>query len=78
MTNIIVGWYWVDPNLGMKDDAIYVFCNMTSEGESCVFPDVHSANLPNIPWRKEGNQKEWYSKLRGGSLVSLKNISMFI
>lgn len=20
------GWYWIDPNLGMTDDAIYVFC----------------------------------------------------
>lgn len=32
------GWYWIDPNLGMVDDAIYVFCNMTAEGETCVHP----------------------------------------
>lgn len=34
------GWYWIDPNLGMVDDAIYVFCNMTAEGETCVHPGM--------------------------------------
>ncbi|KAJ8938471.1 hypothetical protein NQ318_004111, partial [Aromia moschata] len=51
------GWYWIDPNSGMKDDAVYVYCNMTTEGETCVFPDVHSSSMPNIPWRREGNRK---------------------
>lgn len=36
------GWYWIDPNLGMVDDAIYVFCNMTAEGETCVHPGMKS------------------------------------
>lgn len=68
---LLLGWYWIDPNLGMKDDAVYVFCNMTNEGESCVYPDIQTSSLPNIPWRKESNSKEWYSKLRGGSLVRI-------
>ena len=57
------GFYWVDPNLGMVDDAVKVFCNMTS-GETCVYPDVHASKMPNIPWRKSG--QGWYSRLRGG------------
>lgn len=69
-----LGWYWIDPNLGMTDDAIYIFCNMT-DGTSCVFPDVQTANLPNIPWRKESHSKQWYSKLRGGSMVSINLVN---
>lgn len=65
-----LGWYWIDPNIGMPDDAIYVYCNMTGGGETCVFPDIHSSQMPNIPWRKEGNRNNWYSNLRGGFKVS--------
>lgn len=65
------GWYWIDPNLGMSDDAVYVFCNITAQGETCVFPDIHSSQMPNIPWRKEGDKTDWYSNLRGGFRVSV-------
>lgn len=74
MTLNHTGWYWIDPNLGMPDDAVYVYCNMTSSGETCVFPDIHSSQMPNIPWRKEGGKNDWYSKLRGGSRVSYRII----
>lgn len=57
----------------MTDDAIYVYCNMTREGETCIFPDLHSASVPNIPWRKENNETNWYSRLRGGSKVMKNN-----
>ena len=60
------GYYWVDPNLGMVDDAVKVYCNMTS-GETCVYPDIHTSKMPNIPWRKSG--RGWYSQLRGGFKV---------
>lgn len=68
------GWYWIDPNHGMTDDAIYVFCNMTAEGETCVHPDIHSAQMPNIPWRKEGDKTDWYSNLRGGFKISYEAV----
>uniref|UniRef100_A0A6P7G6H7 mitogen-activated protein kinase kinase n=1 Tax=Diabrotica virgifera virgifera TaxID=50390 RepID=A0A6P7G6H7_DIAVI len=70
----MAGWYWIDPNLGMKDDTVYVFCNMTAEGETCVYPDVHSSNVPNIPWRKEGNHEKWYSNLRGGFKITYETV----
>lgn len=57
----------------MPDDAIYVYCNMTREGETCIFPDQHSASVPNIPWKKENNKTKWYSNLRGGSKVAKTN-----
>lgn len=69
---VLAGWYWIDPNLGMVDDAIYVFCNMSAEGETCVFPDIHSSTMPNIPWRKNNNRNDWYSNLRGGFKVSVE------
>lgn len=65
------GHYWVDPNLGMVDDAVKVFCNM-STGETCVSPDVHTTKMPNIPWRK--NRNGWYSHLRGGFKITYDSI----
>lgn len=62
------GWFWVDPNLGMVDDAVYVYCNLT-DGQTCVFPDVHTSQMPIIPWRKENEKTDWYSNLRGGFRV---------
>jgi len=62
------GFYWIDPNLGMTDDAVKVYCNMTAGGETCVSPDVHTSRMPNIPWRKSG--EGWYSTLRGGFRIS--------
>lgn len=35
---VLIGWYWIDPNLGMINDAVRVFCEM-GNGESCVFAD---------------------------------------
>jgi hypothetical protein len=67
---LLLGWYWIDPNLGMSDDAVFVYCNITGSGETCVFPDMHSSHMPNIPWRKEGDKNDWYSNLRGGFRVS--------
>lgn len=61
-------FYWIDPNLGMVDDAVQVFCNMTAGGETCIHPDVHASKMPNIPWRK--SKPGWYSTLRGGFKVS--------
>lgn len=68
------GWYWIDPNSGMVDDAIYVFCNMAAEGETCVHPDIHSSQMPNIPWRKENDKTDWYSNLRGGFRISYETV----
>lgn len=68
------GYYWIDPNQGMIDDAIYVFCNMTAEGETCIHPDTHSSQMPNIPWRKENEKTDWYSNLRGGFKISYESI----
>lgn len=68
------GWYWIDPNLGMSDDAVYVFCNMANEGETCLFPDIHSAQMPNIPWRKENDRNDWFSNLRGGFRISYETV----
>ena len=32
----------MDPNLGVPTDAIQVWCNVTSKGETCVYPDFKS------------------------------------
>lgn len=68
------GWYWIDPNSGMPDDAVYVYCNMTIGGQTCIYPDVHSSRMPNIPWRKENENGDWFSNLRG----AFKVINLYI
>lgn len=62
------GFYWIDPNLGMPDDAVKVWCDMEAGGQTCVAPDVHASRMPNIPWRK--STEGWYSTLRGGFRIS--------
>ena len=57
----------------MPDDAIYVFCNMTGSGETCVYPDLQSSKMPNIPWRKESGKEDWYSNMRGASKVLIES-----
>merc|ERR1711874_559150 len=66
------GFYWIDPNLGMTDDAVKVYCNMSAGGETCVSPDVHASRMPNIPWRK--STEGWYSTLRGGFRISYDSL----
>ena len=58
--------------MGMSDDAVKVFCDMTDGGKTCVFPDVHASKMPNIPWRKSGDG--WYSNLRGGFRISYDSV----
>ncbi|XP_022176710.1 collagen alpha-1(XI) chain-like [Myzus persicae] len=58
----------------MPYDAVYVYCNMSSGGETCVFPDIHSSQMPNIPWRKEGDKTDWYSNLRGGFKITYETV----
>lgn len=55
----------------MIDDAIYVFCNLTAHGESCVFPDVQTSNLPELPWKKEGHVEQWFSGFSDGFKVGI-------
>lgn len=70
----ILGWYWIDPNLGMPDDAVYVFCNLTAMGETCIYPDKDRAVLPSyIQWRKE-DDNDWYSNLKDGFQVTYDSI----
>merc|ERR1711936_822437 len=66
------GFYWIDPNLGMVDDAVKVYCNMSAGGETCVAPDLHASRMPNIPWRK--STEGWYSTLRGGFRISYDSL----
>jgi len=71
------GWYWIDPNLGMPDDAIYVYCNVSNMGETCIFPDIHSSHMPNVPWKNRNkNRNDWFSRLRGGFKVSSSQTSL--
>ena len=45
---------------------------MSSGGDTCINPDVHTSKMPNIPWRKSGDG--WYSNLRGGFKVTYDSV----
>lgn len=66
------GFYWIDPNLGMNDDAVKVYCSMSTGGDTCINPDVHTTKMPNIPWRKRGDG--WFSNLRGGFKMTYDSV----
>lgn len=58
----------------MADDAVFVFCNLTAKGETCIFPDKDRAVLPSyIQWRKE-DDTDWYSNLKDGFKVTYDSI----
>ncbi|KAG9343617.1 hypothetical protein JZ751_013787 [Albula glossodonta] len=39
------GEYWIDPNQGCTGDSFKVYCNFTSGGETCIYPDKKSTGL---------------------------------
>lgn len=58
----------------MSDDAVFVFCNLTAKGETCIYPDKDRAVLPSyIQWRKE-DDNDWYSTLKDGFKVTYDSI----
>ncbi|TMW44814.1 hypothetical protein DOY81_010108 [Sarcophaga bullata] len=67
-------WYWLDPNGGMPDDAIRVYCKMSSEGETCIYPDVHTTERPMVPMRHGGREKQWFSQMPGGNKITYDGV----
>ena len=44
---ILSGEYWIDPNQGCSGDSFKVYCNFTSGGETCIYPDKKSEGVSN-------------------------------
>uniref|UniRef100_A0A3Q4ANS8 Fibrillar collagen NC1 domain-containing protein n=1 Tax=Mola mola TaxID=94237 RepID=A0A3Q4ANS8_MOLML len=63
------GEYWIDPNQGCSRDSFKVYCNFTSGGESCIFPDKKSEGARLTSWVKE-NPGSWFSEFKRGKLLS--------
>ncbi|XP_022105761.1 collagen alpha-1(V) chain-like isoform X2 [Acanthaster planci] len=60
------GHYWVDPNQGCTKDALEVFCNMTAEGETCIYPDQQGDDLRGYRKSKPGS---WFSETKSSPLT---------
>ncbi|PIO39727.1 hypothetical protein AB205_0046470 [Aquarana catesbeiana] len=59
------GEYWIDPNQGCNRDAFKVFCNFTSGGETCLYPDKKFESVKVAAWSKE-TPGDWYSTFKRG------------
>jgi collagen type V/XI/XXIV/XXVII alpha len=68
-------WYWIDPNLGMPDDAVYVFCNLTNSGETCIYPETRTTRLRQIAWAKHPDKRNpWFSTFHQGFSINYGSI----
>lgn len=63
------GEYWIDPNQGCPGDSFKVYCNFTSGGETCIYPDKKSEGARISPWPKE-SPGSWFSEFKRGKLLS--------
>ncbi len=65
------GHYWIDPNQGCTKDALEVFCNMTAEGETCIYPDQDESEMRGYRKAQPG---VWFSETKVDPLT-YKSIS---
>lgn len=63
------GEYWIDPNQGCMSDSFKVFCNFTSGGETCIYPDKKSTGVRLSSWPKEA-PGSWFSEFKRGKILS--------
>lgn len=75
---VIIGWYWVDPNLGVPMDAINVYCNMTAKGETCVYPETESRLVSGYLRRRMTDSVFIYQYLDLVLIKSCRNSSEFM
>ncbi|XP_077507291.1 collagen alpha-1(V) chain-like [Amblyomma americanum] len=72
------GWYWVDPNWGVPDDAVRVFCGMRAGGETSVLADgvTDSARLSWWPASASAasNASSWFSRQKGGFRLRYRTV----
>ena len=66
------GWYWIDPNLGVIEDSIQVFCNMSAGGHTCLMPDPERSSASAVP--RAFILNKWFSELPDGEKISYDRI----
>ncbi|ELK30731.1 Collagen alpha-1(XI) chain [Myotis davidii] len=67
------GEYWIDPNQGCSGDSFKVYCNFTSGGETCIYPDRKSEGVRISSWPKE-KPGSWFSEFKRGKLLSYLDV----
>uniref|UniRef100_A0A3B3RAA2 Fibrillar collagen NC1 domain-containing protein n=1 Tax=Paramormyrops kingsleyae TaxID=1676925 RepID=A0A3B3RAA2_9TELE len=67
------GEYWIDPNQGCSGDSFKVYCNFTSGGETCIYPDKKSTGVRLSSWPKEA-PGSWFSEFKRGKILSYVDI----
>ncbi|XP_063049810.1 collagen alpha-1(I) chain-like [Engraulis encrasicolus] len=64
--NFTSGMYYIDPNQGSPADAVLVYCDLTTGGKTCLFPQ--QSQVPLRAWLKDSQEDSfhWLSSKEGG------------
>ena len=46
----VSGLHWIDPNQGSPKDALFVFCNFSTGGETCIYPQDYKDKVITLEW----------------------------
>jgi len=52
--------------LGVINDAVHVWCNLTAGGETCIYPDYKSRMIIPQQWTKNSAEEPWFSDFNVG------------
>lgn len=67
------GFYWIDPNQGGGEDAVFAYCDFLNGGETCVYPDDETKSAARV--EMDASKAGWFSEANTGSFIGYKSVT---